>query len=74
MMLLQRLRECFNRWWQGERLPDRPFILELPRYRRRWTARMVRAVRDFYLRHWQALWSLATGLAAVVVAYLALKK
>jgi hypothetical protein len=66
-----KLRERAQRWWQGKPIDD-------PRYgrvgyRRHWSSRAARALTSFYLRHWYALWSLAIGIAAVIVAYLALK-
>lgn len=65
----RRLHARMKRWWQGEFEkfdPRHPNIM--PSLQWHWTARAVRAIVDFYLRHWKFLWTIAVAIAAVIVA------
>jgi hypothetical protein len=43
-------------------------------YRRHWTSRVAHALADFYLRHWQFVWTFGSGVVALILAYLALNE
>ena len=74
-----RCRNGIKNWWQGEYVPpplsdpNSLFVVISGFYRRHWSARAVSASADFYLRHWQFVFSFAIGLAGLILAYLALK-
>lgn len=38
-----------------------------------WTAKAVRSLVGFYLRHWQWLWGTVIGVASLIIAIIALK-
>ena len=78
MGTLRRALDGIRRWWEGDFIPYQNdphsgVILIGGTVRRHWSARAARALCDFYLRHWQYLWSTLLGIAVLIVAILALK-
>lgn len=73
-------RNGIKNWWQGEYIPPPPdnpnspfVVISAGSYRRHWTARTVRALGAFYLRHWKFLFTLALALGGLIGTYLNLK-
>lgn len=65
--------EYVSDWWQGDtKLYDSPYILGFYT-ERHWTSDVAHALWEFYLRHWQWIWSAIIALASLWVAILALK-
>jgi hypothetical protein len=67
-----------SRWWLGEfrpykNDPDSAVVLIGGRYHRHWTADVAHAIVDFYLRHWQFVWTTALAIVGLVIAALAIK-
>lgn len=66
--MLAKVWQAIAEWYEGEvtayeNEPNSPFVIIGVRTRRHWTATVVRALVEFWLRHWQ--WTIGTGLVIV---------
>lgn len=72
--LFSRVRQ----WYEGELVsygndPSSQVVLMGGWQRRHWTAATARAIVEFYLRHWQWIWTTIIAVSGLVAAVLALK-
>lgn len=60
-------------WWDGEhKLYDDPYIIGV-HVDRHWTSSVAHIFWEFYLAHWQWIWTTVIALAGLTIAIIALK-
>jgi hypothetical protein len=72
MGIASRLAQAVSSWYHGRYIPpdndpDSNFVFVLGHYDRPLLARIISALAEFYIRHWQWVWT--TILAVLALAF-----
>ena len=70
---MKRVLEWFSRLWgDDERQVNFNEMIHMPANRPHWSARPVRTIVSFYIRHWQWVWGTAIAVVGLWVAILSM--